>query len=88
MKKIVFILLAFAVGIFALSYMPVQSTAQADKIKKAKNKIPNRYIVAARSAKFSPTLINSPPILVNGIIFYRLKIDGAVETDIVEKNKK
>ena len=48
MKKIVFVLLAFAVGIFALSYAPVQSTAQAgktDKIKKAKNKIPNRYIV-------------------------------------------
>ncbi len=48
MKKIVFVLLAFAVGIFALSYAPVQSTAQADKtdkIKKAKNKIPDRYIV-------------------------------------------
>ena len=48
MKKIVFVLLAFAVGIFALSYAPVQSTAQADKtdkIRKAKNKIPNRYIV-------------------------------------------
>ena len=46
------------------------------------------FEVAARSAKFSPTLINSPPILVNGIIVYRLKIDGTVETDIVEKNKK
>ncbi|MBA3601416.1 MAG: S8 family peptidase, partial [Acidobacteria bacterium] len=45
MKKIVFVLLAFAVGIFALSYAPVQSTAEADKIKKAKNPIPNRYIV-------------------------------------------
>ncbi len=46
MKKIVFVLLAFAVGIFALTYAPVQSTAQqADKIKKVKNKIPNRYIV-------------------------------------------
>lgn len=45
MKKIVFVLLAFAVGIFALSYAPVQITAKADKIKKAKNKIPNRYIV-------------------------------------------
>jgi subtilisin family serine protease len=48
MKKIVFVLLAFAVGIFALSYAPVQSTAQSDKtdkIKKAKNKIPDRYIV-------------------------------------------
>ena len=45
MKKIVFVLLAFALGIFALSYAPVQSTAQTDKIKKAKNKIPNRYIV-------------------------------------------
>jgi subtilisin family serine protease len=46
MKKIVFVLLAFAVGIFALTYSPVQSTAQqADKIKKTKNKIPNRYIV-------------------------------------------
>ena len=48
MKKIVFVLLAFAVGIFALSYVPVHSTAQADrtdKIKKARNKIPNRYIV-------------------------------------------
>ena len=30
MKKIVFVLLAFAVGIFALSYAPVQSTAEAD----------------------------------------------------------
>ncbi|HXH69562.1 MAG TPA: S8 family peptidase [Pyrinomonadaceae bacterium] len=48
MKKIVFVLLAFTVGIFALSYAPVQSTAQSDKtdkIKKAKNKIPDRYIV-------------------------------------------
>jgi hypothetical protein len=45
MKKIVFILLTFAVGIFALSYAPVQSTAQADKIRKAKKAIPNRYIV-------------------------------------------
>jgi subtilisin family serine protease len=48
MKKIVFVLLAFAVGIFALSYVPVQSTAQvgnSNKIKKVRNKIPNRYIV-------------------------------------------
>ncbi len=48
MKKIVFVLLALAVGIFALSYAPVQSSAQADKtdkIKRVKNKIPNRYIV-------------------------------------------
>lgn len=48
MKKIVFVLLAFAVGILALSYAPVQSSAQADKtdkIKRVKNKIPNRYIV-------------------------------------------
>jgi len=45
MKKIVFVLLAFVLGIFVLSYTPVQSTAQTDKIKKAEKKIPNRYIV-------------------------------------------
>jgi subtilisin family serine protease len=45
MKKIVFVLLALAVGIFALTYTSVQSTAQADKFKKAKKAIPDRYIV-------------------------------------------
>jgi subtilisin family serine protease len=45
MKKIVFAVLALAVGIFALTYTTVQSTAQADKFKKAKKAIPDRYIV-------------------------------------------
>jgi subtilisin family serine protease len=45
MKKIVFAVLALAVGIFALTYTSVQSTAQADKFKKAKKAIPDRYIV-------------------------------------------
>lgn len=45
MKKILFVLSAFAIGIFALSYVTVQSTAQTNKIRKTKNAIPNRYIV-------------------------------------------
>lgn len=45
------------------------------------------FETAARSAKFPPILINGLPILVNGIIIYRLKTDGTIETDIFEEKK-
>lgn len=45
MKKIVFAVLTLAVGIFALGFVSIHSTAQEKKLKRVKNPIQNNYIV-------------------------------------------
>lgn len=45
MRKFTFVVLALAVGIFALSLVPFHSKGQEDKFRRSTKAIPNRYIV-------------------------------------------
>jgi len=82
MKKFLILLMVFAVGVTAVSLVPSTTSGQKNKIRKAQNPIPNRYIIVLDPVMLAAKLETSDKA-ANGLAeSYGGKVDQVYSTAI------